>query len=108
MTSTTPSFGDRLEWLMRVAGVSARELATLAGVSHGYAAAAVRQGNAPRLEILLAIARLFGADPLWLGAGQNSAPEPGAVQEAVSAARQAHADSVGPPPGEAANDGEPA
>lgn len=73
------------------AGLSARELSKLAGVSNAYVT--LLEGGrsaAPSQAIVARLAKVLGTTSDWLGSGIGVAPSPKLLAEAVARARKEH------------------
>lgn len=80
---------SRLEALLGLSGVSAREIDRLAGRSGAPLSLIIsRQQRALRDDVICAYARVFGCTAGWLVAGEGPAPTADDVIAAIARARE--------------------
>lgn len=89
MTERTPSVvGTRIRQAREMAGISARELDRLAGLSENHTSLLESVVRDVRTETAAAIARTLGVSLDWLVLGEGKAPTERTVRAAVETARQ--------------------
>lgn len=74
-TEDLKTFGARLQFCRKRAGISQSELGKLFGVTQGAVVGWERQGTQVRFEILMPLARLFNVSVEWLLEGEGSLPD---------------------------------
>lgn len=90
------TFGARLQFCRKRAGMSQAELGKLFGVTQGAVVGWERQGTQVRFEILMPLARLFNVSVEWLLEGDGPLPDvqPLAVTKGSPASAAQSADSA--------------
>lgn len=85
------SVAERVRTIRLRAGLSARELSELAGVSNAYVTL-LESGrrSAPSHEIVSSIARVLGTTSDWLSQGIGPAPKASVTLAAIAKARRDH------------------
>jgi len=84
------TMAERLRWARGVSGLTTRELAELAGISHAYPTL-IETGRRQSVatEITDRLAAIFGTQPAWLVYGAGRRPGKKHLLAAVKAAREA-------------------
>lgn len=90
-TRPVPSaVGARIREARELAGISARELDRLAGLSENHTSLLESVVRDVRAETAVAVARTLGVSLDWLLVGEGKAPSERSVRAAVEAARAAY------------------
>lgn len=82
---------DRLNQLLLIAGLSARQACKLAGLPETFTSRLKSAASQPVVGNAMALARVFGTTTDYLFAGSGEPPTPDQIRAAVQAAQEAAA-----------------